>query len=161
MTASQAPTQPVSVSRRYPGAPLVGTAVAVVDDQGRVLLVLRGRPPRAGTWGIPGGLLDLGERLVDGARREVREECGIEIEVHDLIAAFEPIVYDAEGRIEYHYVVLDYWGTLVSGEAAAADDAAAVAWASVEDMAPFALNESTTYVVVEAHRRWLARRTPP
>ncbi|MEZ4559502.1 MAG: NUDIX domain-containing protein [Caldilineaceae bacterium] len=83
----------------------------------------RGQPPRQGQWGLPGGLLDLGERLETGVRREVREECGIEIEVMDLVAAFEPIQRDDAGRVEYHYVVLDYWARHVSGTAVAADDA--------------------------------------
>ena len=60
-------TKPITAQRRYPQAPLVGAAAAVFDAAGRVLLVRRGRPPRQGQWGLPGGLLDLGERLVDGA----------------------------------------------------------------------------------------------
>ena len=70
-------TRPVTLNRRYPEAPLVGVAAVIFDRAGRVLLVKRGRPPRAGTWGLPGGLLDLGERLVDGVRREVREELSL------------------------------------------------------------------------------------
>ena len=57
----------MSVRRRYPDSPLVGAGVVVFDEIGRVLLVQRGRPPRAGQWGIPGGMLELGERLVDAA----------------------------------------------------------------------------------------------
>lgn len=152
-TTSHIPT-PVTASRRYPSAPLVGTAVAVLDAEGRVLLVRRGKPPRSGSWGIPGGLLDVGERLADGARREVREECGIEIELRDLITAFEPMEYDAEGRLEYHYVVLDYWGLWQSGTATAGDDAAAIAWATMDDLPRYNLRETTLHVVREAHRRW-------
>ena len=122
------PTHPVTARRQYPDAPLVGVAAAVFDAQGRVLLVQRGRPPRAGSWGLPGGLLDLGERLADGARREVREETGVDIAIGGIAGVFEPITLDAEGRIEYHYVVVDFWATHLTGEPAAMDDAAAVAW---------------------------------
>lgn len=140
-------TKPVTLSRRYPEAPLVGVAAAVFDDTGCVLLVKRGRPPRAGTWGLPGGLLDLGERLVDGVRREVSEECGVEIEVGGLLAAFEPIQWDDEGRVEYHYVVLDYWARLVSGEAAAHDDADDLAWVRHDELDRYTLSADTRAVV--------------
>ncbi len=162
MSADAEPTRPapvaVTLSRRYPAAPLVGTGVAVFDDAGRVLLVRRGRPPRAGSWGLPGGLLDLGERLVDGARREVREECGIDVAIGGLVAAFEPMEYDAEGRLEYHYVVLDYWARHVAGTPVAGDDAAAVAWVAMDDLPAYALRPETLSVVRQAHALWAAGR---
>lgn len=147
---SSAETTAVVVPRRYPPVPLVGVAAAIFDDAGRVLLVQRGQPPRQGQWGLPGGLLDLGERLEDGVRREVREECGIDIEVVELVAAFEPIQRDDDGRVEYHYVVLDYWAHHRSGEAVAADDAAAVAWATQDGLDAFSLSPDTAHVVREA-----------
>ena len=127
-------TQPVTVSRRYPAAPLVGVAAVVIDARGRLLLVKRGRPPRTGSWGLPGGLLDLGERLVDGARREVYEETGVEADIRDVVGTFEPLELDGEGRIEYHYVVIDFWAHYVRGQASAQDDAADVAWASIDEL---------------------------
>ena len=124
------PTTPITVPRRYPPAPLVGVGVVVFNAAGQALLVKRGRPPRAGQWSLPGGLIDVGEKLVEAARREVREECAIEIEIGDFVAVFEPIERDDEDRVEYHYVVLDYWARHVSGEPVAQDDAAAVTWAT-------------------------------
>lgn len=159
--ATANPPQPVSVPRRYPPMPLVGVAAAVFDDAGRVLLVQRGQPPRQGQWGLPGGLLDLGERLQDGVRREVAEECGIEIEVMDLVAAFEPIQRDDDGRVEYHYVVLDYWARHVTGEAVAADDAAAVVWAWPEALDAYSLSPDTARVIrTAAHMRGSADSDP-
>lgn len=148
-TSPQASTHPVRVQRRYPLAPLVGVAAVVFDAAGRVLLVQRGRAPRKGSWGLPGGLIDVGEGLLEAVKREVREETGVEIVVGELLAAFEPIERDAEGRVEYHYVVLDYWATAVAGEAQAGDDAAAVAWVEThaEALAHFALAEYTARVV--------------
>lgn len=156
MSTQSEKTWPVTVARRYPAAPLVGVAAVVFDEEGRALLVKRGHPPREGAWGLPGGLLDLGERLVDGVRREVREECGVEIQVRDLVAAFEPIQRDETGRVEYHYVVLDYWATLVSGEAVAQDDAAAVAWAGPGEWAEYDLAADTLAVVEAAYGDWAA-----
>ncbi|HXF64504.1 MAG TPA: NUDIX hydrolase [Caldilineaceae bacterium] len=150
------PTYPVRARRRYPDAPLVGVGVAVFDDAGRVLLVQRSRPPRAGQWGLPGGLVDLGERLADAARREVAEECAIAIEIGDVVGTFEPIERDAEGKVEYHYVVIDFWARHRSGVPQAQDDAAAVAWAGMDELEPFALKPDTRQVIEKAFRAWLA-----
>lgn len=150
------PTQPVTASRRYPAAPMVGVAAVVIDDQGRMLLVKRGRPPSAGSWGLPGGLLDLGERLADGAKREVLEETGVEANVRDVVGTFEPLQVDDEGRIEYHYVVIDFWAEYVSGEARAQDDADDVTWVRARDLDSYKLNPDTRRVLDEALTAWRA-----
>ena len=154
---SNAPTtQPVTVQRRYPQAPLVGVAAVVIDEGGRVLLVKRGSPPRAGSWGLPGGLLDLGERLADGARREVYEETGIVADVKEIVGTFEPLQLDSQGRIEYHYVVIDFWAQYVRGDACAQDDADDVIWAGAGELDRFHLNEETHTVVESALAAWRA-----
>ena len=147
-------THPITIPRRYPPCPLVGVGVAVFNPAGQVLLVQRGRPPRQGQWGLPGGLIDLGERLVDAAAREVREECGIEIAVGGLVAAFEPIEWDGDGQVEYHYVVLDYWAEYVSGEAVAQDDAAAIVWKDMAGLPALSLNDDTLDVIRKAYTAW-------
>ncbi len=129
---------------------------------GRLLLVKRGRPPRAGSWGLPGGLLDLGERLADGARREVYEETGVEADVRDVVGTFEPLELDGEGRIEYHYVVIDFWAHYVRGQASAQDDADDVAWASIDELDLYDLNTETRAVVlVSAHAAWQGDASRP
>lgn len=153
------PTTPVAARRQYPDAPLVGVAAAVFDAHGRVLLVRRGQPPRAGSWGLPGGLLDLGERLTDGARREVREETGVDVAIGGIAGVFEPITLDAEGRIEYHYVVVDFWAAHVGGEPAAMDDAAAVAWVDLAELTRYRLSPDSESVVRKAHALWQGART--
>ena len=155
---NQGKTKPITVSRRYPAAPLVGVGVVVLNEEGEVLLAQRGKPPRAGEWSIPGGLLDLGERLEDAARREVREECNIEIAIGGFVATFEPILYDAAGEIEYHYVLIDYWATYVSGDLLAQDDATAVAWVAIDALAAFKLRRETRKVIQDAHAAWHTTR---
>lgn len=155
--AAGAPADAPPVRRRYPSAPLVGTAAAVFNAHGDILLVRRGRPPRAGQWGLPGGLLELGEQLAEGACREVREECGIEIAIGGIAGVFEPITLDETGRIEYHYVVVDFWAAWVSGDAAASDDAAAVAWVSMADLDDYHLPTDSRQVIETAHRLWSAQ----
>lgn len=149
-------TYPVKARRRYPDAPLVGVGVAVFDTAGRILLVKRGNPPRAGQWGLPGGLVDLGERLADAARREVAEECAIEIDLGGIIGTFEPIEHDAEGQIEYHYVVVDFWARYRTGTAQAHDDAAALAWVAMSELDGYALNADSAGVVADAYQAWSA-----
>lgn len=152
------PSRPVTLNRRYPAAPLVGTAATIFDESGRVLLVQRGYAPRMGQWGLPGGLLDLGERLEDGVRREVREECAIEINVGGLVTTFESLHWDDAGRLEYHYIVIEYWATLLAGEAVANDDAAAVAWADPAALESYALLRDTLEVIRRAQTLWEEKR---
>ena len=147
-------TFPVTVSREYPPAPMVAVAAAVLDDVGRILLVERGRPPAKGLWGLPGGLLDLGEAVRDGVAREVREETGAEIEIVELIDIFEPVERDETGRIRYHYVVIDFWAHFRGGTVAPADDAVAVRWVAVAKLNVLAMDEATRRVIRKAHARW-------
>jgi mutator protein MutT len=124
----------VSDGREYPSVPRVGVG-AVVLDAGRVLLVRRGKPPLAGKWSLPGGLLELGETTAEAARREVAEECGLTIRVGELAGILDRVVHDAEGRIRYHWVLVDYVAFVESGELCAASDAAEAQWVEVDEVA--------------------------
>jgi 8-oxo-dGTP diphosphatase len=86
----------VSDGREYPSVPRVGVG-AVVLDASRVLLVRRGKPPLAGKWSLPGGLLELGETTAEAARREVAEECGLTVRVGEVAGILDRVVRDAEG----------------------------------------------------------------
>lgn len=93
--------------RIYPKAPLVGVG-AVVHKDGRFLLVRRANEPGKGLWSIPGGLVEVGESLKDAVKREVEEETGVRIEVGKLIDVLENIVLDDEGRVKFHYILIDF-----------------------------------------------------
>jgi ADP-ribose pyrophosphatase YjhB (NUDIX family) len=114
------------MQREFPVAPLVGVG-AVVVEEGRVLLVRRGREPLKGHWSLPGGLLELGESLTAGVVREVREETGLTVEPVELVELLDRIHREGE-RIRYHYVIADYLCRLVGGALQAASDADAVRW---------------------------------
>lgn len=142
------------MSREYPVQPIIGLG-AIVWKDGRVLMVQRGRPPRAGIWSLPGGAQDLGESVADGIRREIAEETGVQIELLGLVEVIDSIQRDADGRIRYHYTIVDYAARWVSGEAVAGDDAAAVAWVDPADLHRLDLWEETIRVI-EKSRAWLA-----
>ena len=150
--------RPVTISRRYPHAPMVGTGVAIFEEGGRVLLVKSGKPGRKHPWGLPGGLLDLGEKLADGAKREVWEECQIEIDLGEMIHVFEPVDWDAEGNVEYHFVVVDFWGTYRSGTPTPGDDTVEVAWCAVDALAPYNLMEVSQVVIAKGFAAWKLSR---
>ncbi len=114
------------LQREFPVAPLVGVG-AVVVEQGRVLLVQRGTEPAKGRWSIPGGLIEVGESLLEAVAREVREETGLLVEPLELIELLDRIHHDGE-RVRYHYVIADYLCRVVGGTLLAASDADAVRW---------------------------------
>jgi ADP-ribose pyrophosphatase YjhB (NUDIX family) len=119
------------VSREYPAEPRVGVG-AVIIHEGRVLLVKRGGQPSAGKWSLPGGLVHLGETTVEAIRREVAEECALTIRIAGVAGVVDRVVRDADGRVRYHYVLVDYLAYPESGEAVAGSDAADVRWVEVE-----------------------------
>jgi 8-oxo-dGTP diphosphatase len=125
-------------ARRYPERPIVAVLAVVVRPMGRetrALIVQRAQPPNAGRWGFPGGVLELGETVGAGAMRELREETGIIAEPAGVLDVHDAIHRDAEGRVQFHYTLIAVRGLWRSGEGIAADDAAAVAWASRAEIA--------------------------
>jgi 8-oxo-dGTP diphosphatase len=139
----------VTESREYPDRPVVGVGGVVISN-GRALLVRRGAPPLQGEWSIPGGMLEIGETLSEGVRRELAEETGVEVRVLDLIEVFERILLDAGGRAKYHYVVLDYLCEAIRGNARAGSDVIAVAWANDSELAQYSLTPTAMRVIEKA-----------
>ena len=115
---------PVGDVRTYPARPIVGVGGIVVDGGGRVLLVKRATEPLIGRWSLPGGVVDVGETLAAAVMREVKEETGLDVEVGPLVEVIDRIVRDADGRVVYHYVLIDYLCRPVGGTLAAGTDAA-------------------------------------
>jgi 8-oxo-dGTP diphosphatase len=132
--------------REYPERPIVGVG-GVVISQGRALLVRRGAPPLQGEWSIPGGMLETGETILEGVRRELAEETGVEVRVNGLIEVFERISLDEAGKHKYHYVVLDYYCDAIGGEPRAGSDAVEVAWVSEKDLDAYALSTAARRVI--------------
>ena len=122
----------LEVRREYPAVPIVGVAGVVVRD-GQVLLIRRGREPMLGRWGLPGGVLEVGETMADGVAREVLEETGIQVRPLEIVATLDRIVRDEVGRVRFHYVLVDWLCTVEMGSDGASplagDDAAQAIWA--------------------------------
>lgn len=144
------------MERRYPDRPFVGVGVVVWRGE-EVLLVRRGRPPRKGDWSIPGGLQHVGESVAEAAIREVREETGLTIALGEQVGVVDSVRHDAEGRVEYHYTLVEFSAEWVAGEAVAADDVDAAAWTALDDLARYGLWSETERIIRLAARLRAAR----
>ena len=122
----------------------------MVIADGRALLIKRGHPPLEGQWSIPGGTLELGETLLEGVKRELAEETGIEVRVLDPIEVFERVFHDDAGKVRYHFVILDYLCEALSGEARAGSDVVDVAWAMETELESYSLTPTATRVIRKA-----------
>ena len=115
--------------RHYPDRPIVGVLAVVLRGE-RALVVRRSNPPMAGRWGFPGGVLELGETVAQGAMRELVEETGVVAEPSDILTVIDTIDRDDEGQVRYHYTLVAVRGCWRAGEGAPGDDADEVAWLS-------------------------------
>ena len=134
------------VERSYPEYPMPGVGAVIVRD-GKVLLIRRGSEPLKGQWSLPGGLIELGETARQAVAREVEEETGLEITSATVIETVDRIVRDREGRIEYHYVLLDYFCRVSEGKPRAGSDAEEYVWADESKAAALGLGESAMGVI--------------
>lgn len=141
-----------SINRRYPERPVLGVG-ALIFDGDSILLVERGREPLKGYWSLPGGVVETGERLEEAICREVREETGLIVRPTRVAEVFERIMKDAEGRAEYHYVLIDYVCEPAGGELAAADDVSRVEWVPMSDLKNFRLTEGTIDVIESVYKQ--------
>ena len=142
----------MSAEREYPNHPVLAVGAVVVRD-GKVLLVLRGREPGRGLWSLPGGIVHPGETLRAAVVRELREECGIEVAVAETAEVVERMIPDTEGRLQYHYVILDYQAQWLQGELAASEEVEDARWVDPGSLHQYHMTRGTADVI----RRLLAR----
>ncbi len=138
--------------------PVVGVGAVLFNDEGRILLVKRSHDPGEGRWSIPGGILELGEEVFEGARRELEEETGLKATPRGIVGVAEYIERSRSGAYRFHYVILDVlFGKPVEGRLHAASDAADVGFYSVEYALSNLQLTSTTRLFLEEIRRWGAK----
>lgn len=134
------------LSRTYPARPWVGVGV-IVWRGGRVLLIRRARAPRLGQWSLPGGAQEVGETVFQAAAREVREETGLTVRPTGVVTVVDAITRDGDGRVEYHYTLVEVSAEWEAGEAACADDALDARWATVDEAASLVPWDETERVI--------------
>jgi 8-oxo-dGTP diphosphatase len=137
------------MSREYPDRPFLGVGAVVFDSERRVLLVLRGGVPMQGEWSLPGGVLETGETIVEGMKREILEETGLLVEPVRFAGVYDRILRDAAGKPQYHYVLVDHVCKVVGGELKAGSDVVDVKWVSENDLPEYELAEMTLRVITE------------
>jgi len=138
--------------RRYPNYPLVGVG-AVVTRGTEILLIKRGKPPRMGSWSLPGGLQELGETVHQAAAREVLEETGVRITNIALLDIIDSIHHDKQGAVEYHYTLVDVAAEWVAGEPIGGSDAADARWFQQSVIVEMDIWPETKRVIEMALRR--------
>jgi 8-oxo-dGTP diphosphatase len=138
--------------RRYPTRPLVGVGAVIFANDGRVVLVKRRHEPLAGQWSLPGGMLELGESLEAGLAREMLEETGLHVDVGPVVEVFDRILFDDDGRVRYHFVLVDYVCTVRGGTLASGSDVADAALADPADLDGYRLAAKARDVIEKARK---------
>lgn len=139
--------------RRYPSRPIVGVGAVVLGAEG-VLLIQRGKPPRQGSWSLPGGAQKVGETVNEAAVREVREETGVEIEVLGLVDVVDSIRRDDTGKPEYHYTLVDVAARFTGGVVTPGTDAQDARWFSLAEIDAMDLWSETKRIITLAADRF-------
>jgi 8-oxo-dGTP diphosphatase len=144
-----------AMKREFPDRPLVAVG-GVVFQNGAVLLIRRGREPLKGEWSLPGGMLELGERLEAGVERELLEETGLKVEPVEVVEVFDRIQSE-NGRIRYHYVIVDYLCLLKGGVLGSSSDVTDARWVRREDLDQYGLTAKAASVIEKSFalfERW-------
>ena len=141
--------------RKYPTQPIVGVGAIIVQN-GKLVLVKRGVEPAKGKWSIPGGAVELGEEIRDAAIREAKEECGLDIElVNDTpMDAIDNMIPDEKGRLQYHYILLQFLARPKGGTLKPTSDVTEARWVPLEEVEKYDLTNSFR-LFLKRHRKEL------
>jgi len=129
------------MKRMYPDQPIVGVGVVIVSDC-KIALIKRGNEPSKGKWTIPGGLVDLGESVENAVIREAKEETCLEVENPQLMDVVGNVDRDEQDKVKYHYVIIDYFVHVKSGNIQAASDAEELCWVPFDEVETYNLTAS-------------------
>ncbi len=129
------------MKRFYPDQPVIGVGAVLICNN-KILLEKRKGEPGRGKWSIPGGLVELGERIEKTVTREVKEETGLDVDNPELIDVVDNISVDADGKVKYHFVIVDYFVKLKGGTLRAADDAEELRWVGFNEVEKYDLTKT-------------------
>jgi 8-oxo-dGTP diphosphatase len=134
-------------NRLYPNHPIVGVGV-LIEKAGKYLLIKRAAEPDKELWSIPGGLVEIGERVVDAAAREVLEETNLTVNIGERIGVIDKIIKDEEGKAKYHFVIIDFMATLINGKLQARDDALEAKWVDPNEFQRYDLSPTLKTLLI-------------
>ena len=137
--------------REYPDHPIIGVGGIIYHGE-TVLLVKRGQEPGKGQWSLPGGVVELGETLIEALKREIDEEVSIRVEIFDLVRLLDRILYDEENRIRFHYVIADYWGRMISGQLKPASDISEARFVSLNQLKVMGVHQEVEKTILMAEK---------
>jgi len=129
------------LKKEYPKHPMIGVG-AIIIQNGKILIVRRGSEPGKGKWSVPGGLVELGETVEQTVVREVKEECGLDVEVDELIDVVDSMTFDENGKLKYHFVILDFFVKIKGGELRPGNDAKGALWVPLEEVEKYDLTKT-------------------
>ena len=144
------------MTREYPDHPVVGVGGVVIRGD-QVLLIKRGNAPLKGRWTIPGGMLEVGERMAEGVRREIKEETGVEVEPVEVIGIFDRIL-KSKRRVRFHYVIVDYACRVKRGALKPSSDVLAARWITRADLSRFHLTAATQSAIRQGFEFFKTRK---
>jgi 8-oxo-dGTP diphosphatase len=142
-------TVPASAQRHYPTQPVLAVSMAVFRDH-RVLIGQRQKPPSPSLYSLPGGVVELGEKLEDAALRELAEETHVEAEIINLAGYSDVIVRDSESKIERHYVIACFAARWMKGEGQACAEFGPLLWADEHDLIRLPLTHGLLDIITKA-----------
>ncbi len=141
------------MKREYPEYPLPAVSCVLFNEKGQVLMVRRGNPPAQGKWSLPGGVVKTGEELENALKREMLEECGLEVEIDSLLSVSSRIVKNKDGKIQYHFILLDYFCKWIGGSLKAGSDASAIQWVTIDEIKSLEVTEGVVDVILKGKSR--------
>ena len=131
----------MSPMREYPVKPIVGVGV-LIQREDKYLLIKRAANPDKGLWSVPGGLIEIGERAKDAAYREALEETGLDVEIGERLGVVDKIEYDDAGEVYYHFIIIQYLASSLSGTVTPMDDALEAVWVTRDELKKYELTGS-------------------
>jgi 8-oxo-dGTP diphosphatase len=120
---------------------MVGVGV-LIEKEGRYLLIRRAADPDKGMWSVPGGLVEVGETVKDAAVREALEETGLKVELVERLGVVDKIMRDDDGRVRYHFIIVQFLARIVEGEVKAMDDAMEARWVRLSELPSYDITAS-------------------